>query len=207
MNQFLLSGLISSLAIIISVASLRETIILRKASFKPLLMPARITYFSNDDNLFACNIEYPVADIEEGEPKIFYFGIQNIGKGPANNVMALKFISEGEPAEVFRLGSNIIRIPEGIMIPFTIRIALTNDTDLYFKTYTSTIYYEDLFSNRYYLSVRLWINNGSVAVIEYSDKKNPQWKDFNSVVWREVESNGFFETRELEKKLSSKKNT
>lgn len=165
-------------------------------------MPGRITTFSNDDNLFAYNVVYPVADNLPEEIRPICFGIRNIGKGPANNVRVLNFRSEEEHTEVFGVGSNVIRIPEETVIPFTLRIAINDKTKFPYVTYTTTISYEDLFGNTFYLSIRLWINDTAVAAIEYNDKKNPKWKEFVSVVWREVEGSGYFETREIEKRLS-----
>lgn len=71
-------------------------------------------------------------------------------------------------------------------------------------TYTTTISYQDLFNYTFYLSIRLWINDNKVSVIEYNDEKNPNWKEYFTVVWREVESSGFFEARKLEDELRNK---
>jgi len=198
MTEFIISMAIAFLALVVSVISLREGIITRRTSFKPLLSPGRIKEIVNDDNLFACNFEYPASDDNLGEPKVVYFGIRNIGKGPANNVRVLNFQSEDKEPHIFRVGSNVIRIPENIAVPFTIRVARADESEYHFVTFITTICYDDLFGNTYYLSIRLWINGNDVSVIEYIDKKKPNWKEYNNVVWREVESNGFFETRRIE---------
>lgn len=194
---------ISILALIVSVIALCNLIITRKTSIKPLFIPSRIKEFVNDDNLFACNFEYPISEDCLGEPKLVFFGIKNIGKGAANNVRVVHFQSEDEEPHIFRVGSNVIRIPEGISIPFVIRLARADETEYSSVTYVTTITYEDIFGNKFFLNIRLWINNNEVAVIEYNDLKKTKWTEFHSVVWREVESNGFFETRKLEEDLKS----
>lgn len=196
----IISIIVAGIALIFTGYTLRENIITRKTSVRPLLFPVKRTDFSNDDNLFSCNCEYPLTDDVPGEPKLFYFGIKNIGKGPANNVKVLTFQSEEKDPEIFRVGFNIVRIPDGGTIPFVIRAARADDTEYNFLTFSTTIYYEDIFGNRFYISLRLWIHDSLVTVIEYNDSKNPKWRSFNNVVWREVESHGFFEMRKLEEK-------
>ncbi|MGW8956939.1 hypothetical protein [Paenibacillus sp. NPDC055715] len=188
------------LTFIITIYIFRENISSRKTSIRPLLMPGRVNQFFNDDNLFAGNYEYPMTD-DVGTTALVHFGIKNAGKGSAKNVRVLNFISEeNEPIE-FRVGNNAISIPEGEHIPFVIRIAREDPTDYYFITYSTTISYEDIFGKEFYLSVRVWVQENSVIVIEYNDAQIPQWKEFITVVSREVELNGFFEMRQLEKNL------
>lgn len=185
------------IALIIASVVLRENIITRRTSIKPLLFPGRIKEFISDDNLFSCNFDYPISE-DIGVPKLVYFGINNIGKGPASNVRVISFRSEEKEPILFRAGSNVVRIPEGGSIPFVIRIARKDESDYHFVTYHSTISYEDIFGNLFYLSVRLWINEQEVVVIEYNDEKKPIWTELENVVWREVEGNGYFEMRKLE---------
>ncbi|MCQ4088449.1 hypothetical protein [Saccharibacillus sp. JS10] len=197
----LITSGIPILAFGVSIITLRNLIITRRTSVKPLFIPSRIKEFVNDDNLFACNFEYPITEDCLGEPKLVFFGIKNIGKGSANNVRVLKFYSQDQEPHIFRVGSNSIRIPEGISIPFVIRVARADEIEYSYATYVTTIIYEDIFGNEFFLNIRLWINNNEVAVIEYNDLKEPKWREFDTVVWREVESNGFFETRKLEEEL------
>lgn len=75
MIGIIITSIIAVLVLIVSVITLRENIITRKTSFRPMLIPGRITEFVNDDNLFSCNFEYPSTDIL-GEPKLVYFGIE-----------------------------------------------------------------------------------------------------------------------------------
>lgn len=201
MSEIIISSIIAFLALIVSAISLWENIITRKTSIRPLLIPGRIYEFVNDDNLFSCNFEYPITDDILGEPKLVYFGIRNTGKGPANNVRVLNFRSEDKEPHIFRVGSNVIRIPEGITVPFVIRVSREDASEYHFATYVTTISYEDLFGNTFYISVRMWINGNDVSVIEYNEMKKPKWKEYYTVVWREVETNGYFETRKLEDEL------
>ncbi|MGD0032844.1 hypothetical protein SLT67_15890 [Paenibacillus illinoisensis] len=149
------------LTFIITIYIFRENISSRKTSIKPLLMPGRINQFFNDDNLFAGNYEHPMTE-EVGTTALVHFGIKNAGKGVARNVRVLNFRSEeNEPIE-FRVGDNSISIPEGENIPFVIRIARKDPTDYYFITYSTTISYEDIFGKKFYLSVRLWVQENGV---------------------------------------------
>lgn len=185
----------------IAILALRENVRIRKASFKPLLIPTRISKFVNDDNLFACNVEYPLTDEAIGEPKVVYFGIENVGKGAANNVRVLSFASEDEKPYIFRTGTNIIKIPEHITIPFVVRVARPEEMDDDNATYSTTLSYEDIFGKTFHLSMRLWIRNNQVSILEYQDTNNPKWHEYFTVVFREVESNGFFEARQIEESL------
>ncbi|WP_163537591.1 hypothetical protein [Gracilibacillus sp. YIM 98692] len=197
---YILSLIITFSSVIVAIVTLRENITTKKASVKPLLNPSRIDKFNSDDNLFSCNFEYPISE-ELGATALVHFGIKNIGKGPAKNVHVLSFQTDGDDLENFRVGSNSISIPEGGSIPFVIRVGKKDETDYYFGTYNTTIYYEDIFNNGFYLSIRLWIQQSGVTVIEYDDSKEPEWRDFSSVVSREVESHGYFEMLKLEKTL------
>ncbi|TMV44815.1 hypothetical protein FE783_31255 [Paenibacillus mesophilus] len=198
--QFL-ANLAAVVALIIAGLALKENINIRRTSVKPLLFPGRITEFISDDNLFSCNYEYPIIE-DIGSPVLAHFGIKNIGKGPAKRVSVLSFQSEEENPVIFRVGSNAISIPEGGSIPFVIRIARKDPTDYYFITYTTTIYYEDIFGNGFYISIRLWIQESGVIVIEYNELDKPNWQEFKTVVSREVEAHGYFEMRNLEKKIN-----
>lgn len=203
----IISTLIALIALVFSGITLKENIVNRKATVKPLLLPGRITEFINDDNLFAFNFEYPMVDDVLGNPKLVYFGIRNIGKGPANNVKVLSFQSEENEPHIFRVGDNIIRIPEDGCIPFVIRLSRVDDSEYNFVTYTTSLSYEDIYGTKFFLSVRLWIRDNAVAVIEYKDEERAIWREFHNVVWREVERNGFFETRKLEEEIQKNRKT
>lgn len=190
-------------AVIVAIMTLRTNLKTRKLSISPLLFPTRINEFLTDDNLFSCNYEYPIDDNIEF-PLLVHFGIKNIGKGPAKNVSVLSFKTEGDKPEIFRVGGNRVSIPEGGVIPFVIRIAKEDQTDYYFETYSTTIYYENILGNGFYLSVRLWIQESGVVVIEYRDVKKPLWRKFTQTVSREVESYGYFEMRDLEEKMKQR---
>lgn len=190
----------SVIAVIVAIVTLRQNLKTRRLSVSPLLLPTRIKEFTTDDNLFACNYEYPITD-EIGFTALVHFGIKNIGKGPAKNVHVQSFNTERDSTDVFRVGYNVISIPEGEAIPFVIRIAKKKQTDYFYDTYSTSIYYENILGNKLYLSVRLWIQEDGVVVLEYTDKVNPQWKPFISTVSREIESYGYFEMKNLEKKM------
>ncbi len=196
----LVANMATIFAVFLALYALKENIMTRKTSIKPLLLPGRIKDFVSDDNLFACNYEYPIAE-DIGTPALVYFGIRNIGKGPAKNVKVLSFESEEETPIIFRVGSNFLHIPEGASIPFVIRITRGDPTDYFFVTYSTTIYYEDLFGGHFYLSIRIWIEENSVTVIEYSELKEPKWSKLMTAVSREVELTGYFEMRKLESQI------
>lgn len=197
-------AIIAFLALLVSVKALKENKSIREATFKPLLMPARIYEIVNDDNLFSCNFEYPISEDILGEPKLVYIGIKNVGKGIANNVQVINFRSKDSNPQIFRTGSNIIRIPENIIVPFLIRLSRDDELDYNFVTYITTIRYDDLFGNTFYLNMRLWIDGNRASVIEYNDMKEAIWKEHLSVLWRENESNGYFEARKIEDELDIK---
>ncbi|MCF7755054.1 hypothetical protein KQ941_11425 [Paenibacillus xylanexedens] len=192
------------LTFIITIYIFRENISSRKTSIRPLLMPGRVNQFFNDDNLFAGNYEYPLTD-DVGTTALVHFGIKNAGKGVAKNVNVLNFRSEEEEPIEFRVGNNSISIPEGEHVPFVIRIARKDPTEYFFITYSTTISYEDIFGKKFYISIRLWVQESGVIVIEYNDAQIPQWKEFMTVVSREVELNGFFEMRQLEERINDNK--
>jgi hypothetical protein len=196
----LVANIATTIAVILAIYTLKENIVSRKTSIKPLLFPGRIKEFISDDNLFVCNYEYPVVD-NIGTSTLAFFGIKNIGKGPAKNVRVISFKSEEESPMIFRVGYNSVHIPEGASIPFVIRVAREDSSDYNYVTYSTTIYYEDLFGGSFYLSVRIWIQESGVTVIEYSDSEKPKWRKFVTIVSREIELNGYFEMRQLEKEI------
>jgi hypothetical protein len=191
------------IAVIVATVTLKENLKSRKMSVRPLLFPGRIYKFNSDDNLFSCNYEYPLTD-DIGSPALVYFGIKNIGKEPAKNVRVLSFKTEEKTPENFRVGGNVVSIPQDGSLPFVIRIARKNSTEYYFLTYTTTIYYEDVLGSQFYLSIRLWIQETGVVVLEYRDKANPKWREYPTTVWREVESYGYFEMRALEEEMQTR---
>lgn len=201
--QVVITSVTAICTVTISVLALKENVRTRKVSFKPLLIPTRITKFVNDDNLFACNVEYPLTEEAIGEPKVVYFGVENVGKGTANNVRVMSFSSEDEDPFIFRVGANTIKIPEHIAVPFVVRVARPEDMDDYNATYVTTLRYEDIFGKAFYLSMKLWIRDNQVSILEYQDTSDPKWREYFTVVFREVESNGFFETRQIEESLNT----
>lgn len=116
----------------------------------------------------------------------------------------MNFKSEEENPIDFRVGNKSVSIPEGELIRFVIRISRKDPTDYYYITYSTTIYYEDIFGEVFYLSVRLWIQESEVIVIEYNDSKKTRWREIENVISREVESWGDFEMRKLESEIKDK---
>lgn len=58
----LIADLATISVVFIAIFTLRENVESRKTSIRPLLIPGRINDFFSDDNLFACNYEYPIAE-------------------------------------------------------------------------------------------------------------------------------------------------
>jgi hypothetical protein len=201
----LVANVATTIAVILAIYTLKENIVSRKTSIKPVLFPSRIKELVSDDNLFACNYEYPVVD-NIGTPTLVYFGVKNIGKGPAKNVRVISFKSEEESPIIFRVGYNSVHIPEGASIPFVIRVAREDFTYNDSVTYSATIQYEDLFGSKFYISIRIWIRESEAVVIEYSAQAKPKWRKIIDNVSREMEANGYFEMRRLEKEIKKNSN-
>ncbi len=199
----LISSIIAVIALIISVISLRENYYIRKTSVKPILHSGNINKFDNNDNLFVCNFDYPITQ-EIGKVKLLYLGIKNIGKGPAMNVRILSFSCDAEELSDFKIGTNTIDIPENICTPFIVRLSSKDFIEFSFVTYTATISYDDIYGKTFYLSLRLYINQDELAVIEYSHTNKPTWREFNAAAWREIEANGFFELRTIQENVNNK---
>jgi len=135
----ILPNIATVIAVLIAILAIRENIKSRKTSIRPLLMPSRLKEFYSDDNLFAFNYVYPLAE-DIGTPASVYFGIRNVGKGPAKNVKVKNFYSEEENSINFAVRDKSLTIPEGESIPFVIRIERKEQSDYFFITYSTTIY-------------------------------------------------------------------
>lgn len=204
-NLFTIPGQIAGIIVaILTLIIIKENITMRKASNKPLLLPCRIDNFTSDDRLFVYNFEYPMTG-DVGTSSLSHLGLKNIGKGPAINVQVISFeedfIEEKPSLASFDIAHISVSIPEGGAVPLILRILREEAIDYTFTSFTATISYDDIFGETYFLSTRLWLRDSDAVVIEYCNLRHPKWQKGSRVLWREIESQGYFEMRTLEQKL------
>ena len=191
----------------------------RKNSQKPLIVPYEANDFDYIDKLFCSNISFPLVD----EYKYYgtcYFGIKNIGKGPACNLkieqVTNNWSEDGEiSSEKIELRINAdgnVNVPEGCVIPVISRIGFTN-INFYHGHMAIRISYEDLNGDKNYCEIHVWFKDVPndknflvpVVPIRYGNKKKMKFRHMDIITFREVQDTGIYELEAINKHNANKK--